>query len=41
MNTFIGNNRNLYMIILAIINSENYQFTVIDNSLKDAVYIYF
>ena len=39
--TFIGNNRHLYMIILAIFNAENDQFTVIDNSLEDAVCIYF
>ena len=32
--TFIGNDRYLYMIILAIIHTENDQFTVIDNSLE-------
>ena len=36
---FIGYNRHLYMIILAIFNVENYQFTVINNSLEDS-YLY-
>ena len=39
--SFIGNNRHLYLIILAINNAENYQFTAIDNSLEYAVCIYF
>ena len=39
--TFIDNNRHLYLIILAINNTGNDQFTVIDNSLEDAVCIYF
>ena len=37
MMTFIGNNRHLYLIILAINSAENDQFTAIDNSLEDAV----
>ena len=39
--TFISNNRHLYLIILAINNAVNDQFTAIDNSLEDAVCIYF
>ena len=39
--TFIGNNRHLYWIILANNNAENNQFTAINNSLEDAVCIYF
>ena len=39
--TFIDNNRHLYWILLAINNAENDQFTAIDNSLADAVCIYF
>ena len=35
--TFIGNNIHLYLIILAINNAKNDQFTAIDNSLEDAV----
>ena len=36
--TFIGNNRQLYLIILAINNAEN-QFTAIVNSLEDPLCI--
>ena len=39
--TLIGNNRHLYWIILANNNAEKNQFTAINNSLEDAVYIYF
>ena len=39
--TFIGNNRHLYLIILAINNAENDQFTAIDNSLEDTIFIDF
>ena len=39
--TFIGNNRHLYLIILANNNAEKNQSTAINNSLEDAVCIYF
>ena len=39
--TFIGNNRHSYWIILAYNNAEKNQFTAINNSLEDAVCIYF
>ena len=39
--TFNGNNRYLYWIILANNNAEKNQFTAINNSLEDAVCIYF
>ena len=39
--TFIGKNRQLYWIILPNNNAEKNQFTAINNSLEDAVCIYF
>ena len=39
--SFIGNNRHLYWIILANNNAEKNPFTAINNSLEDAVCIYF
>ena len=39
--TLIGNNRYLYLIILANNNAEKNQFTAINNNLEDAVCIYF
>ena len=39
--TCIGNNRHLYLIILANNNAEKNQLTAINNSLEDVVCIYF